>query len=276
MDVPHTNIVYQFEQQVEIMSRESERTVATNEVYERRGVVLHSVGIENARWKREITEYELAPVQLAKFRQQDKVARSQMQELHLKAVDLQRTSFGLTLPIEVDSDLRNRGVALSGPVRVPLRQDLICLPTLVPVVPEKQAEAGSEWPGEIEVMAGAGRFLLGYTARLLERTAGDPKIEVVFSPQSPTQTINEIVLTLSPQGRLLMSIARADGSPLFLEGDVRTSLRAKLNRDGVPVDVEVMNCHQKFKLTRVPASFNEEYFFPAGWKSPPEIRSHSP
>lgn len=276
MDIAHTNIVYQFEQRVEIMYRESERTHPINEVYDRHGVILLSAGVENSRWKREITEYEVALPELAKLRQRDKVERADLQESHLKAVGARRTPFGLELPIEVDSDMLNRNVALAGADRVALRQDLLYLPTLLPVASEKRAEPGQEWTGRIEVFGGAGKFHVSYTAKMLQRTADNPKIGVTLQPHSDSQTLKRVTLTFSPRGQFVIGIAKADGSPLFSEGDLKVSIRAKLERDGALVDVEVLNCHQKFKLTRVPASFNDDYFFPAGWKQVPEKRSNPP
>jgi hypothetical protein len=276
MDIPHTNIVYQFEQRVEIMSRESERTNPTNEVYERQGVILLSAGVENSRWKREITEYEITAVQLGKIRQADKVDQAELQEAHLKALATRATPFGVSLPLELESDMFNHGVALAGKDHLPLRQDQLYLPTLMPVASAKRAEPGHEWPGKIEVEGGAGKFEIAYTAKMLHRTSDNPYLQVTLKPQSSSQTIKGITLTLSPQGHLTTGIAKADGSPLYSEGDITISIRAKLERDGAPVDIEVLNCHQKFKLTRIPASFNDDFFFTAGWKQPAETKSNPP
>ena len=276
MDFPHTNIVYQFEQRVEIMYRESERTTPATEAYDRHGLILLSAGIDGSHWKRELTEYELSLPEIGKLRTQDKVDRGGLQESHLGTMGSRRTPFGLDLPIEVESDMMNRGVALAGAERVPLRQDLLYLPTLLPVVPEKRAAAGQEWTGKSDVSGGAGKFHISYIAKMLQRTGDNPKIEVNFQTNSSSETIKGITLTLFPQGHLVTGIAKADGSPLFSEGDLKMSIRAKLERDGAPVDVEVLNCHQIFKLTRVPASFNEDYFFPAGWKQAPDTKAGPP
>jgi len=276
MDIPHTNIVYHFEQRVEIMCRESERTNPVNEVYTRNGIILLSAGVTNGHWRRELTEYETTPQELAKIRQKDRVDLAALQEAHLKALESRKNQFGLDLPVEVESDMHNHNVAIAGSEHVPLREDLLYLPTLLPEVPPKRAEPGQEWSGSIDVMAGAGRFPISYTARMLDRRDENPIIQVTLRAHPSSQTIKGITLTLTPQGQLTLSIAKADGSPLQLEGDTRISVRAKLHRDDAPVDVEVLNCHQTFKLTRVPASFNEDYFLPAGWKAPPEQAGHSP
>jgi hypothetical protein len=276
MDIPHTNIVYQFEQRVEIMYRESERTQPTNEVYQRHGIILVSAGVNSARWKREITEYEISESELTKVRQQDKVDRAELQEGHLKKLEARRIPFGLELPVEVESDMLNRDVTLAGSERVPLRQDLLYLPTLLPVVPAKRAEPGHEWAGKIEVLGGAGRFQIPYTAKMLPRQDENPSVDLKFQPHASSQAIKGITLTLSPQGHLVTAIAKRDGSPLTCEGDITISIRAKLSRDGTPVDVEVLKCHQQFKLSRVAAAFNDDFLLTAGWKLSEEKGVHPP
>ena len=111
---------------------------------------------------------------------------------------------------------------------------------------------------------------------MLLRTEDNPKIEITLEPHTVSHTVKEITLTLNPKGNCVIGIAKSDGSPLYSEGDITISIRAKLERDGVPVDVEVLNCHQKFKLTRIPASFNQDSFFPAGWKQSAETKSNPP
>ncbi len=276
MDIPHTNIVYHFEQRVEIMYRESEKTSPTNEAYQRQGLILLSTGVEDSRWKREIAEYEVAPAELDKIRQRDKVDRAELQKAQLKALGARRTPFGLDFSVEVDSDMHNKEVVMTGTQGAPLRQDLLYLPTLLPAVPDKRPEPGDEWNGAIEIAGGPARFRVSYTAKMLERIGDDPKINVTLQPQSATQTVKDFTFTLSPQGHLVTLIAKAGGSPLSSEGDFRISIRAKFDRDGTPVDVEVLNCHQTFTLTRVPASFNDDTFLPAGWKLPPEKKPNPP
>lgn len=276
MDIPHTNIVYQFEQRVEIMCRESERTTPVNEAYTRNGIILLSAGIENSHWKREITEYEIAPQELSKVRQKDRVDLAQLQERHLKTLESRRNPFGLDLPVVVESDLYNRNVAIAGGEHVPLRQDQIYLPTVLPDVPAKRVEPGHEWTGTIEVMAGAARFPISYTAKMLERISDDPVIQVTLRSHPSSESKKGITLTFTPQGQISLTIAKSDGSPLHVQGDTRISVRAKLVREDVPVDVEILNCHQTFKLNRIPAAFNDDYFLPAGWKISPEQAAHPP
>jgi len=269
VDIPHVNVAYHFEQRVEMMCRESEKTSPTNEVYSRQGILLLSAGVENSRWKREISEYEIETVQLQKIREQPKVERSQLAVAHLAAINSRHTRFGLSFPVELDSDMRNTDVAIPGPERSPLRQDLLYLPTILPVMPEKRAEPGMEWKGSLLAISGAGRFPVAYGVKTLARIADNPQLQITIDAQNSSVTLNQITLVFSPQGSCVVDISKEDGTPLHAQGDLTFSLRAKLDRDGTPVNVEVIKCHQKFTLTKIPASFDDDYFYPGAWTKEP-------
>jgi len=276
METPHINIVYYFEQHVEVISCESEKMKPLLECYDRTGIILLAAGIDQGRWIRELAEYEIAPQDLEAARRHERVERDGLQEMSSRLQEGRAIPFGLDLPCVIDSDRFNRDVALPGDERIALRQDLLYLPTVFPVVPEMRPESGDEWNGQIAVMAGAGRFTLDYAARLVRRIGDDPVIQVTLQQKPKSVTIDEVALTLTPEGSCTVRIVREDGSPMSMEGQFRIRVRARIDRDGKPVDVEVLDCRQEFTVTRVPAAFTDDALLPVSWKLPVENQEGSP
>ncbi len=264
----HPQAVYHFDQTLELTEWLAESLPERRESYRRAGLLLLEHQATEERWHRRLEEYVSNPQFVAQLRGQPSVRRGFLLERHLEELERRAIRFGLEVPAEIDSDLMNADVALSGEERFPMPAETVYLPTVTPVMPEEVVAPGDAWSCEVQLGARGGRFAVAYTTTVLTQDDAGPQIDVaIIEGQEPEFEGDEVLASLQPSGRWQTRISPEDGAAVESEGECGMRVRLRYySMQGEKMDVVVLASRNRFRLRRVPASFDAETLDTRRWR----------
>jgi len=269
MDEDFLHIAYHLKQSVRLMYRETETSSPLKEDYERVGLLLLRETVKGEEWHRELTEFITGEPYLKEIRERKaSISLGVLKARHSEAMKSRKIEFGLRLPIDLASDMKNRDVAFSGLPAAGLPYHLLYLPTVLPARPAKKPDAGERWMGNVRLRAGAGVFAVSYSVTLKERIGQDPKVLVQLEESPLLSSLRNIDLTMNPSGAFTIQISSQDGAPVSTAGSFQVLVHASVDKSGERVEVDVLDCRVEYELERIPLQFNRDSILPASWPLP--------
>jgi hypothetical protein len=209
-----------------------------------------------------LQEYEFGPEFAADVRRKETFKRSDLAAEHRRRLVDRRLEFGLPGQAVLVSDALGQNAAIMG---MPVPFHLLGMPTLVPAVEAGIPELNKQWPGQVVLGYGFGRFTVKYSTRLSAIPLPEVSYSTALEKTRPWARGENTLLIMEPEGAWEVRADVRDQGVIHSGGHFVLSVHTKWIEDGKQLDAEIGRCDCEFEFQRVPVAFDEQTIFPAAW-----------